>query len=228
MFLTSIPFAENPTANYGKSETPSARAARGAPGRGWVASRRSARQSICSGARDRGRMPSGPGAPTRPAPRVRLFPPARRGRSRARRGDGSERPPSGDGRVFRHWTHRTQQLFLYSGSRPPSRRRGAHAPCVTAPFRPGADECCHSVIKVMGDTIYPVRRTTRAGALPFRCAPYLSRRPHDIPQKGPCRCTAGPARFLRDVPPASCDAPNGLVAVVVDDLHQLGNRMSVN
>ena len=28
--------------------------------------------------------------------------PAHRGRSRARRGDGSERPPPGDGRVFRH------------------------------------------------------------------------------------------------------------------------------
>lgn len=35
IFLTPLPFAENPTSNYRKSGIPSARAARGAPGRGW-------------------------------------------------------------------------------------------------------------------------------------------------------------------------------------------------
>ena len=34
MCLTSLPFAEKPTAHYGKSGISSARAARGAPGRG--------------------------------------------------------------------------------------------------------------------------------------------------------------------------------------------------
>lgn len=34
--------------------------------------------------------------------------------------------------------------------RPPRQAASVlHAPCVTAPFRPGADECCHSVFKVM-------------------------------------------------------------------------------
>lgn len=94
--------------------------------------------------------------------------------------------------VIGHIGH--SSFFLYSGSRPPSRRRGAHAPCVTAPFRPGADECCHSVFKVMGDTISPVRRTTRAGALPFPAGalPFPLTPRHPTERTLPAYCRPGP------------------------------------
>lgn len=150
MRLTLLPFVRYLVGRFGTSEaaTHARRETLRGRGRGRVPKERSSKHLFW------GSRPwlhaVGARCPDAPRAARAVGSPAHRGRSRGCHGDGSERPPSGDGRVFRHWFHRTQQLFLYSGSRPPSRRRGAHAPCVTAPFRPGADERCHSVFKVMG------------------------------------------------------------------------------